>query len=78
MNLPILDGFMLHTVNDVGELKVLHSIFYKRAGSKLDKETIITMYNELNEYLGLVERALDMREHELDILMGVEEDIPLE
>ena len=45
---------------------------------KLNKETIITMYNELNEYLGLVEHALDMREHELDILMGVEEDIPLE
>ena len=45
---------------------------------KLDKETIITMYNELNEYLGLVEHALDMREYELDILMGVEEDIPLE
>jgi hypothetical protein len=36
------------------------------------------MYNELNEYLGLVEHALDMREHELDIPMGVEEDIALE
>lgn len=37
---------------------------------KLEKETIIDMYNELNEYLGFVERALDMRDSEIAILKG--------
>ena len=45
---------------------------------KLDKETIIDMYNELNEYLGFVESALNMRMHELGILKGDIEEIPLE
>ena len=37
---------------------------------KLEKETIIDMYNELNEYLGFIERALDMRDSEIAILKG--------
>jgi len=45
---------------------------------KLDKETIIDMYNEVNEYLGFVERALNMREYELGVLKGEIEEIPLE
>lgn len=45
---------------------------------KLDKEVIISMYNDLNEYLGLVERALDMREHELGVLKGEIEEFSIE
>ena len=37
---------------------------------KLEKETIIDMYNELNEYLGFIERASDMRDSEIAILKG--------
>ena len=37
---------------------------------KLEKETIIDMYNELNECLGFIERALDMRDSEIAILKG--------
>ena len=37
---------------------------------KLEKKTIIDMYNELNEYLGFIERALDMRDSEIAILKG--------
>ena len=45
---------------------------------KLEKETIIDMYNELNEYLGFVERALDMRVSEIAILKGEVESFELE
>ena len=58
----------MRPTNDRKNIPIVFHFLYQIL--KLEKETIIDMYNELNECLGFVERALDMRDSEIAILKG--------
>lgn len=45
---------------------------------RLEKETIISMYNDMWEYLSWVERALNSRDDDIRRLKGEVEDFELE